>query len=231
MSIYTYAYCIGFTIRLKLAFSILSFKPEGYKNMSRFVILSLTLIVFFYSSSFSKTAATPPASYQNYKTYVKTACNSTTYPTMCYNSLSSYSSTIKSDPLKLCTTSLNLNVKFAKNATSVVSSLLQKAKAAKSHEVSILKDCVDEMKDTVDELKQAMAEMKYVRGGGKTTEEHLKNVRTWVSSALTDESTCTDGFEEGKVNVETKKKVKKAISELSKTTSNTLALLTHYLSY
>ncbi|EOA18309.1 hypothetical protein CARUB_v10006822mg [Capsella rubella] len=200
--------------------------------MSRFVILSVTLIVFIiYLSSFSRTEATPPARYQNYKTYVKTACNSTIYPTMCYSSLSSYSSTIKSDPLKLCTTSLNLNLKSAKNASSVISNLLLKAKAAKSREVPILKDCLDEMKDTVDELKQAVAEMKYVRGGGKTTEEHLKNVRTWVSSALTDESTCTDGFEEGKVNVETKKKVKKAVSELSKTTSNTLALLTHYLSY
>ncbi|AEE85031.1 Pectinesterase inhibitor 4 [Arabidopsis thaliana] len=199
--------------------------------MLRFVVLSLTLMVFINSSNFPKTAATPPGTYQNHTTYVKTACNSTTYPTMCYNCLSSYSSTIKSDPIKLCTTSLNLNVKSAKNATLVVSNLLQKAKAAKSHEVSILKDCVDEMKDTIDELKQAVAEMKYVRGGGKTTEEHLKNVKTWVSSALTDEGTCTDGFEEGRVNVETKKKVKKAISELSKTTSNTLALLTHYLSY
>ncbi|XP_010433668.1 PREDICTED: 21 kDa protein-like [Camelina sativa] len=200
--------------------------------MSRFVILSVILIVFIYSSlSFSKTEATPPARYQNYNTFVKTACNSTTYPTKCYSSLSSYSSTIKSDPLKLCTTSLSLNVKSAKNATSVISNLLLKAKSAKSHEVPILKDCLDEMKDTVDELKQALTEMKYVRGGGKTTEEHLKNVRTWVSSALTDESTCTDGFEEEEVNVEMKKKVKKAVSELSKTTSNTLALLTHYLSY
>ncbi|ESQ54778.1 hypothetical protein EUTSA_v10027167mg [Eutrema salsugineum] len=200
--------------------------------MSRFVIvLSLTLVVLINSSSFLNTAATPPAKYQNYKTYVKTACSSTTYPSMCYKSLYSYSSTIKSNPIKLCTTSLSLNVKAAIKATSVVSNLLKKAKAASSPEVPILKDCVYELKDTVDELKQAMAEMKNLKGGGISKEEHLKNVRTWVSSALTDEGTCTDGFEERKVNVETKKKVKKAVAELSRTTSNTLALVTNYPSY
>ncbi|VVA92592.1 unnamed protein product [Arabis nemorensis] len=199
--------------------------------MLRFMLLSLTLIRFINPSSIPKTAATPPAKYQNYKTFVKTACNSTTYPTMCYNSLSSYSSTIKADPIKLCTTSLSLNVKVANNATSTVSNLLKKAKSASSPEVPILKDCLEEMKDTVDELKQAITEMKNLRGGRKSAEECLKNVRTWVSSALTDEGTCTDEFEEGKFNVETKKKVKKVVTDLSRTTSNTLALVTNYPRY
>ncbi|CAN7119277.1 unnamed protein product [Brassica rapa subsp. narinosa] len=172
--------------------------------MLRFVILSLTLVALINSSNIPKTAATRPSRYQNYKTFVKTACNSTTYPTMCYNSLSSYSSTIKADPIKLCTTP----------------------------EVPVLKDCVEEMKDTVDELKQAlMAELKNLNGGGISKEEHLKNVKTWVSAALTDDTTCTGEFEEEEVNEETKKKVEKAVSELSKTTSNTLALITNYLRF
>ncbi|XP_033143022.1 pectinesterase inhibitor 4-like [Brassica rapa] len=199
--------------------------------MLRFVILSLTLVALINSSNIPKTAATPPSRYQNYKTFVKTACNSTTYPTMCYNSLSSYSSTIKADPIKLCTTSLNVNLKYAKNATLVVSNLLKKAKSTSSPEVPVLKDCVEEMKDTVDELKQAMAELKNLNGGGISKEEHLKNVKTWVSAALTDDTTCTGEFEEEEVNEETKKKVEKAVSELSKTTSNTLALITNYLRF
>ncbi|CAH8384643.1 unnamed protein product [Eruca vesicaria subsp. sativa] len=199
--------------------------------MLRLVILSLTLIALINSSNLPRTTATPPARYQNYKTYVKTACNSTTYPTSCYNSLSTYSSTIKSDPIKLCITSLNINLKSAKNASSIVSSLLKKAKAASRPEVPILKDCLEEMKDTVDELKQAVVEMKNLNGGGMSKEEHLRNVKTWVSAALTDETTCTDELEEGEANADTKKKVKKAVSELSRTTSNTLALMTNYLGY
>ena len=91
---------------------------------------------------------------------------------------------------------------------------------------------MEEMKDTVDELKQAlMAELKNLNGGGISKEEHLKNVKTWVSAALTDDTTCTGEFEEEEVNEETKKKVEKAVSELSKTTSNTLALITNYLRF
>ncbi|KAF8084124.1 hypothetical protein N665_0733s0013 [Sinapis alba] len=187
--------------------------------MSRFVILSLTLVALINSSNIPKTAATPPSRYQNYKTFIKTACNSTTYPTMCYNSLSSYSSTIKADPIKLRTTSLNVNLKYAKNATLLVSNLLKKAKSTSSPEVPVLKDCVEEMKDTVDELKQAMVELKNLNGGGIS------------NAALTDDTTCTDELEEEEVNEETKKKVEKAVSELSKTTSNTLALITNYLRF
>ncbi|CAH8304282.1 unnamed protein product [Eruca vesicaria subsp. sativa] len=91
-------------------------------------LLSLTLVTLINSLNIPKTAATPPTTYQNYTTFVKTVCNSTTYPTICYNSLSSYSSTIKADPIKLCTTSLNVNLKYAKYATMVVSNLLKKAK-------------------------------------------------------------------------------------------------------
>lgn len=203
-------------------------------NMSQFLYsLTLVVVVFIASTNIHKTAATPPSYSQNHKTFVKTACNSTTYPEKCYKSLSSHSSAIKSDPIKLCTTALNLNVKSAKEATSVVSKLLKKSqksvvgrKNKMLPETLILKDCLEEMKDTIVELKQAITEMKTLQDGTSVA-EHITNVRTWVSSALTDEGTCTDGFDEVKVNKETKKKVTKVVEELARTTSNTLALITN----
>lgn len=207
-------------------------------NMSQF-LYSLTIVfVFVAATNIEKTAASPPSYSQNHKAFVKTACNSTTSPDKCYKSLSSYSSTIKSDPIKLCTTALNLNVKSAKEATSVVSKLLKKSQKSTAGrkdkmlpETLILKDCLEEMKDTIIELKQAITEMKNLEmknlQDGGSVAEHITNVRTWVSSALTDEGTCTDGFEEVTVNKETKKKVSKVVEELATTTSNTLALITN----
>uniref|UniRef100_M4DBM0 Pectinesterase inhibitor domain-containing protein n=1 Tax=Brassica campestris TaxID=3711 RepID=M4DBM0_BRACM len=127
--------------------------------MLRLLTLSLALIALINSSNIPITTATPPGINQNDKKFVQTACNSTPYPTMCYYSLSSaYSSTIKSDPIKLCLTSLNVNLKSAKSASSIVSSLLKKV--AFSPEVpNILKGCLKEMKDTADELKQVFAEI------------------------------------------------------------------------
>ncbi|CAH2070369.1 unnamed protein product [Thlaspi arvense] len=202
-------------------------------KMSKF-LYSLTLVfVFLATTSIHKTSATPPPYTQNHKTFVKTACNSTTYPDKCYKSLSSYSSAIKSDPIKLCATALSLTVKSAKDAASTVSKLLKKSQKSAAGrrnkmlpETLILKDCLEEMKDTIVELKQAITEMKTLRDGDSVA-EHMANVRTWVSSALTDEGTCTDGFEEVKVNKETKKKVTKVVEELARTTSNTLALITN----
>ncbi|KAF8114070.1 hypothetical protein N665_0043s0133 [Sinapis alba] len=195
--------------------------------MLRFVILSLALIALINSSNIPKTTATPPAKYQNDKKFVQTACNSTTYPTMCYNALSSYSSTIKSDPIKLCLTSLRVNLKSAKSASSIVSSLLKKV--ASSPEVpNILKDCLKEMKDTADELKQVIAEI--INTGKISKAEIKRKLETWASSTLTEMTTCMDKFKEAKVNAEIKK-VKKAVSELSMTTNNTLALMTSYLRY
>ncbi|CAF2322556.1 unnamed protein product [Brassica rapa] len=185
--------------------------------MSQF-LYSLTLVfVFLASANTQITADTSPSYSKNHKMFVKTACNSTTYPDKCYKSLSSYSSTIKSDPIKLCTTALKLNVNSAKEAASVISKLLkksQKSAAGRKNkmlpEKLILRDCLEEMRDTIVELKQAITEMKTLRDGDSVP-EHMTNVRTWVSAALTDEGTCTDGFEEIKVNKETKKKVLPAL--------------------
>ncbi|CAH8351065.1 unnamed protein product [Eruca vesicaria subsp. sativa] len=201
------------------------------------IMYSLKLVfVFLASTNIQITEGTSPSYSTNHKIFVKTACNSTTYPDKCYKSLSSYSSTIKSDPIKLCSTALKLNVNSAKEAASVISKLLkksQKSAAGRKNKVLpeklILRDCLEEMKDTVVELKQAITEMKTLRDGDSVS-GHIANVRTWVSAALTDEGTCTDGFEEIKVNRETKKKVTQVVEELATTTSNTLALITN-LSY
>ncbi|XP_010532251.1 PREDICTED: 21 kDa protein [Tarenaya hassleriana] len=201
-------------------------------NVSHFLILSLAINVF--TSSTPKTTATAPVSYTNYRAFVKTACNATTYPMMCYNSLSSYATAIKANPIKLCTTALSLNVKVAKEASSVVSKLLKKTQkpyggggSIQRPETLILRDCLDEIKDTIDELKQATVEMKNISRSSGDKGERVTNARTFLSSALTDETTCTDGFDEmTKVNADTKKKVKKVILNLSRTTSNALALVT-----
>ncbi|KAL1222218.1 Pectinesterase inhibitor 4 [Cardamine amara subsp. amara] len=200
--------------------------------MSQF-LYSLTLVVFVFlvSTNIHKTTATLSSYSQNHKTFVKTACNSTTNPEKCYKSLSTYSSTIKSNPIRLCTIALSLNVRAAKEATSVVYKLFKKSQRSiagrkNKMETLILKDCFEEMKDAIIELKQAITELKTLRDSGSVA-EHIANVRTWVSSALTDEGTCTDGFEEVIVNKETKKKVTKVVEELATTTSNTLALITN----
>lgn len=191
--------------------------------MLRFVILSLALIALINSSNIPRTTATPPGIAPNDKTFVQTACDSTPYPTMCYKTLSPYSSTIKSDPIKLCLTSLSANLKSAKTVSSIASSLLKKV--ASTHDVpNKFKDCLKQMKDTAEGLKHVIAG---IMNSKNTKAEMKRMLDTWASSAGT---TCMDKFKEVKLNAEIKK-LKQAVSELSMTTTNTLALITRYLRF
>jgi pectinesterase inhibitor-like protein len=53
----------------------------------------------------------------------------------------------------------------------------------------------------------------------------MSDVQTWVSAALTDQSTCTDGFQEANANGEIKTVVRGRIVQVAQLTSNALALL------
>ncbi|CAH8384669.1 unnamed protein product [Eruca vesicaria subsp. sativa] len=188
--------------------------------MLRLLILSLALIPIINSSNIPRTTATPPALNLNDKTFVKMACTLTKYPTVCYIALSPYSSTIKSDPIKLCLTSLSVNFKSAKSASSIVSSLFKKF-ASRPEVPIILKDCLKKMEDTADEFKHVVAEI--MNSARISKGKNNKKLEAWAISAFIDVTMCMGKFKEMKVNAEILKVVM-AVSELSMTTSNTLAL-------
>ncbi|KAL6131871.1 hypothetical protein ACLB2K_070244 [Fragaria x ananassa] len=153
-------------------------------------LFALLLFILFINT----TTATSSSS-RTYKTYVKTACNSTTYPQICYKSLSSYATSIKSNPQKLCSYALSVTLKAAKTSASTVSKLAKK-KGITKVEAGVVGACIETIKDSVDELKQSVTAMKNL--GGADIQYQLDNIKTWVSASLTDEDTCTDAFDEQK---------------------------------
>ena len=56
----------------------------------------------------------------------------------------------------------------------------------------------------------------------------MSNVQTWMSAALTDEDTCTDGFEDV-ANGSLKSDVCDRVTKVHKITSNALALVNSYV--
>ncbi|XP_021909584.1 pectinesterase inhibitor 4 [Carica papaya] len=185
------------------------------------------IVIFVSFSSMEMALAASNCTNKIYTNYIKTACNSTTYPSLCRKSLSSYASAIESNPLKLCNTALYVTIRTARNVSSLVTKLA-KEKGLSPTEIGIITDCVENIGDSIDELNQSLAETNYL--GGPDTELHLANMKTWVSAALTDEDTCTDGFDGRKVSSSVKKKIRKSVLNLAKMTSNALALL-NYLRY
>ncbi|KAJ0764679.1 putative pectinesterase [Helianthus annuus] len=92
-------------------------------------------------------------------------------------------------------------------------------------EVAAMKDCIELLSDSVYELKKSLDEM--IRPGSKDSRLVMSDIQTWVSSAMTDEDTCTEGF---KNDPKMKSVVRGKIVNVAHLTSNALALINSYAS-
>lgn len=83
----------------------------------------------------------------------------------------------------------------------------------------------------MDRLGRAVQELKQV--GVSKGEEfvwHMSNVQTWVSAALTDDSTCMDEFSEKGMSGKLKESIRGKVLNVGQVTSNALALVNQYAS-
>ncbi|KAI4332636.1 hypothetical protein L6164_017528 [Bauhinia variegata] len=192
--------------------------------------LSLLFIIsILHTASASSNSTATSNSLKIYKAYIKKACNSTTYPKLCYNSLSSYASKIKTNPLRLTMISLSLAQKAAKSALSTITKL-STLKGLTYQETEVIADCKENIDDTVYEIKQSLSVMKTFNGSSYD-EYQWDNIKTWMSSAITDESTCTDEFDEMEVRPSLQKKINSTVVNVATITSNSLSLINNYKLY
>lgn len=198
--------------------------------MSKSLDLSLILFVLYVS-----TAAITMARYLEESSgdteFVKASCEITTYPDLCFRSLSSYASEIKKRPRQLAETALAVSMARAKSAKTYVSEMTDYNGITKRQHEAVL-DCVEEMGDTVDRLSRSLKELKHLEEGegGQDFWFCLSNVRTWTSAALTDETTCLDGFGGKAMDGELKSLIRTHIVRVAQETSNALALINDFAS-
>ncbi|XP_076948424.1 pectinesterase inhibitor 4-like [Bidens hawaiensis] len=172
-----------------------------------------------------------------YSTFIKTSCNSTTYPSTCLKSLLPYASTVKSNPLQLVNVALSTTLKSANatlsttlksaNATLSTVTKLSKTKQITEWEAKVVKDCIGDIKDCMDEIKSTIKEVNNIN---ITTNKRfaISNAQTWTSAAITDENSCIDGFSDRQMNnPAVKKKIRNSIVNLARVSSNALYLINH----
>ncbi|MED6176627.1 hypothetical protein PIB30_090026 [Stylosanthes scabra] len=194
------------------------------------LVLISTLVHTSSSSSYSTTSNSTRKSINTYKKFIKNECNSTTYPDFCYKYLSHYASQVKTNRVTLTKVAVNVTVLVAKSTFRTLTKL-SKLKKLTHAETSVLADCRENMDDTVDRLQQSAEDLAGLNGTS-TAEERFEwdSIKTWMSAAITDEYTCTDGSDELKVRASLKKKIQTIISNVVWMNSNALALV-NKLSY
>ncbi|KAI3849123.1 hypothetical protein MKX03_005261 [Papaver bracteatum] len=179
--------------------------------------LVLVLIFIFISFSISKS----DESSEDGDEYVRSACSVTRYQDICIRSLESYSNTAKYDSRKWAQAAVAVTLEEAKNVTHYLKKLKQKKSIRKKRQRIDLSECIDCFEETVENIQDSLHELRKLNG--KTFDEQMGDIQTWMSSALTYEDTCIDGFENRKG-----KQVKilhNKILKLSYITSNALALV------
>ncbi|XVF08440.1 hypothetical protein REPUB_Repub07fG0003900 [Reevesia pubescens] len=191
---------------------------EGTFSNHSFKVL---LILLAFSSSAGRQIA-PQTSTE----FIRTSCSSTTYPKLCFESLSTHASLIQTSPQLLAHSALNVTLSTAKSISTMMATL-SKSHGLKPREVEAMQDCVEELSDTIDELRSSISEMGQIKGSNFGL--MINDIQTWVCAALTDENTCSDGFQGKNMNGNVKTAVRTKIVTIAHLTSNALALINNYI--
>jgi pectinesterase inhibitor-like protein len=133
-----------------------------------------------------------------------------------------YADSIQTNRLRLTNTALNVTLASAKS-TSVSMSTIAKSHGLNPKEVAAMKDCVEVLSESVDELRRSINEIGHL--STSNFELTMSDLQTWVSAALTDENTCTEGFQEINATGNIKTIVRGKIVQVAQLTSNALALI------
>ncbi|KAK2994774.1 hypothetical protein RJ640_001680 [Escallonia rubra] len=194
--------------------------------------LLLATILVHASATTSATAAPAPAPIPttNDTDFIRTSCGTTLYPEVCYISLSGYANVVQQDPARLASVAIGVSLSTARRMASYVSNLSRQADYGSDHRAaSALHDCHTVFGDAVDGITGSLQQMRHLGGSPEALRFQVSNVQTYMSAALTNEETCTDGFDDVP-DCPVKSDVSGRVVKVKKVTSNALALVNSYAS-
>ncbi|CAN1238762.1 Pectinesterase inhibitor 7 [Linum grandiflorum] len=161
--------------------------------------------------------------------YIRSSCTATLYPDICYTSLSRYASAVQQSPSRLAVVAVGVSLSRATRTARYVADVSSQTDYGSDRRAaSAVHDCLSSFGDAVDEIRGSLKQIRELgESGSSEFRFQMSNVQTWMSAALTDEETCTDGLEEVGEG-EVKEAIGKRAEVAKKFTSNALALVNSY---
>lgn len=197
------------------------------------LVLLLLLATLFLSHQTPVPAAgsTAPAPADG-SDFIRASCNVTLYPDVCYATLVRYAASVHRDPARLARAAIAVSLARALRVAEYVSNISREADyGADRRAAAALHDCSENFGDAADEMRGSLKQMRQLGAAGSGEQSfrfQMSNVQTWMSAALTDEETCTDGFEDV-ADGPVKAGVCDRAGAVKKVTSNALALVNSYV--
>ncbi|KAK9078402.1 hypothetical protein SSX86_002459 [Deinandra increscens subsp. villosa] len=125
---------------------------------------------------------------------IKAVCSQTLHPESCYTSISEINKSNSTDPEEL----LKLSLQVVLKSLSDLSSLPESLKQATSNETVklALTVCETVLNDAVEYLQDSISSMDVKSGEKLLTVPRIDDLKTWLSTAITNQDTCLDALKE-----------------------------------
>ncbi|KAJ4951430.1 hypothetical protein NE237_028262 [Protea cynaroides] len=150
---------------------------------------------------------------------ISKTCSKTRYPDLCVNSLVDFPGALDAGERDLVHISVNMTLQRVGKALYDVSDIanLQMDTLVRS----AYEDCLELLEESVDQLARSLASVEQTGAVGST-----QDVITWLSSALTNQDTCADGFDDVSAG-NVKDHMEENLKDLSELVSNCLAIFSY----
>lgn len=166
------------------------------------------------------------------RAFVELQCNTTLYPTLCVSCLSPYVGSFAKtlSHRQLAQAALKVTLAKAQSTRAYITGVAHRLNQTKGPEARAVMECLDQINDGVDQLTNCIQEAQHIKedGGSSEFRWHASNVKTWMSTALTDASMCIDGFSGRAIGGRTKALIKAKVLNLQQVTSIGLALFNRF---
>lgn len=157
-------------------------------------------------------------------TILKSSCSSTLYPKLCYSAITTagvtHKVTSQKDVIEL---SLNITTTAVEQNFFTIKKLLKRKNLTK-REKGALHDCLENIDETLDELHEAVEDLEEYPNK-KALIRHADDLKTLISSAITNQETCLDGFSHDGADKEVRKVLVAGQLHVEHMCSNALAMI------
>ncbi|KAI3727387.1 hypothetical protein L1987_67201 [Smallanthus sonchifolius] len=156
---------------------------------------------------------------------VKSSCSSTFYPELCYSTITSHPDATKKVKSQKDVIELAVNItKTAVEKNYFQIKKLSSRKGLTQREIMALHDCLEMVSETLEELQEVEKGLEEYHTK-KALKQHANDLKTLMSSAITDQETCLDGFSHDDADKKVRKELEKGQERVEKMCSNALAMI------
>ncbi|TYI77945.1 hypothetical protein E1A91_D06G176100v1 [Gossypium mustelinum] len=217
----------------------LAFRRKKRRRLITLIILILLLLtlitaavvgIFLHKRSSSSPNTLPPPALTPAAS-LKAVCSVTQYPASCFSSISSIAPSNTTVPELL----FKLSLKVAIDELSSLSHYPTKLKA-ETNDIrlkSALQVCETMFDDALDRLNDSATSLEVGEGEKLLSDSKISDLKTWLSTAITDQETCLDSLEELNAtkhfNATVVEEMKAAMQNSTEYASNSLAIVARIL--